>query len=167
MTTSTAGPPTASATPARDGRPEKKEPDALEALKTLAEPATGGDPMTEDKFVRRSLRTLSDERDALGHDVCPTTVAEMLRELGYNLRVNVKRITGPYHPDRDRQFRSLEGLAEEFRAEGLPILSVDTKKKERVGNFCHGGQAWVEEPYEVNAHDFPGDALCKAVPYGL
>jgi hypothetical protein len=136
-------------------------------LRTLAEPATGGDPMTEDKFVRRSLRTLSDEMDALGHEVCPTTVAQMLRELGYNLRVNVKRITGPYHPDRDRQFRYLEGLIEEFRAAGLPILSVDTKKKELVGNFGNGGQTWVETPYEVNAHDFPSDALCKAVPYGL
>jgi hypothetical protein len=146
---------------------KKKASDALEDLKALAEPATGGDPMTEDKFVRRSLRTLSNEMDALGHAVCPTTVAEMLRDLGYNLRVNVKRLTGPYHPDRDRQFRYLEGLIEDFRTMGLPILSVDTKKKELVGNFCNGGQAWVEEPYEVNAHDFPSDAWCQAVPYGL
>jgi hypothetical protein len=123
--------------------------------------------MTEDKFVRRSLRALSDGMDALGHEVCPTTVAEMLRDLGYNLRVNVKRITGPYHPDRDRQSRYIESLIEDFRAEGLPILSVDTKKKELVGNFKNGGQAWVEEPFEVNAHAFPTDALCKAVPYGL
>jgi hypothetical protein len=151
------------------GRPpgKKKDPQALEALKTLAEPATGGDPMTQDKFVRRSLRTLSDEMDALGLGVCPTTIAEMLHDLGYNLRVNVKRITGPYHPDRDRQFRYIESLIEEFRAEGLPILSVDSKKKELVGNFCNAGQTWVELPYEVNAHDFPSDALCKAVPYGL
>jgi hypothetical protein len=151
------------------GRPpgKKNDPAALEDLKTLAEPATGGDPMTEDKFVRRSLRTLSDEMDTLGHEVCPTIVAEMLRDLGYNLRVNVKRLTGPYHPDRDRQFRYIEGLLKEFRSAGLPILSVDTKKKELVGNFCNGGQAWVEEPFAVNAHDFPTDALCKAVPYGL
>jgi hypothetical protein len=123
--------------------------------------------MTEDKFVRRSLRTLSAEMAALGHEVCPTTVAALLRELGYNLRVNVKRITGPYHPDRDRQFRYIESLIEQFRAEGLPILSVDTKKKELVGNFSNGGRTWVEDPEEVNAHDFLGDALCKAVPYGL
>jgi hypothetical protein len=133
----------------------------------LAAPATGGDPMTADQFVRRSLRTLSDEMAALGHEACPTTIAAMLRDLGYNLRVNVKRITGPYHPDRDRQFRYIEGLIEEFRAAELPILSVDTKKKELVGNFGQGGQAWVEEPYEVNAHDFLTDAQCKAVPYGL
>lgn len=123
--------------------------------------------MRDDKFVRRSLRRLSGELEALGHSACPTTVASLLRELGYNLRVNVKRITGPYHPDRDRQFRYLEGLIEEFRAADRPILSVDTKKKELVGNFCNGGRAWVEEPAEVNAHDFRTDALCRAVPYGL
>jgi hypothetical protein len=123
--------------------------------------------MTEDKFVRRSLRNLSDELGALGHEACPTTVAELLRDLGYNLRVNVKRLTGPYHPDRDRQFHYLEGLVAEFRTAGLPILSVDTKKKELVGNFDNDGQAWVEEPNEVNAHDFLSDAQYRAVPYGL
>lgn len=136
-------------------------------MKQLTEPATGGDPMTQDKFVRRSLRQLSDELAALGHEVCPTTVAGLLRGLGYNLRVNRKRITGPYHPDRDRQFGHIEATVEAFRREGLPILSVDTKKKELVGNFANGGAAWVEEPLEVNAHDFVSDALCRAVPYGL
>jgi len=123
--------------------------------------------MSDAKFVRRSLRALSDELAGLGQHACPTTVAGLLRELGYNLRVNVKRITGPYHPDRDRQFRYIEGLIDEFRAAGLPVLSVDTKKKELVGNFANGGQAWVEAPYEVNAHDFLTDAVCRAVPYGL
>src|SRR5205807_4034675 len=114
---------------------KKKDPAVLDALQQLAEPATGGDPMTEDKFVRRSLRTLSAELETLGHEACPTTVGGWLRDLGYNLRVNVKRLTGPPHPDRDRQFRYLEGIIAEFRAAGLPILSVDTKKKELVGNF--------------------------------
>jgi hypothetical protein len=123
--------------------------------------------MKQDKFVRRSLQTLSNALADLNHQACPTTVAGLLRELGYNLRVNVKRITGPYHPDRDRQFRYIEGLIEKFRVAGLPILSVDTKKKELVGNFGNDGQCWVEEPFEVNAHDFLTDAVCKAVPYGL
>jgi hypothetical protein len=136
-------------------------------LKQLTEPATGGDPMTQDKFVRRSLRQLSDELAALGHEACPTTVADLLRGLGYNLRVNRKRLTGPYHPDRDRQFGYIEAMIEAFRTEGLPILSVDTKKKELVGNFANGGAAWVDEPMDVNAHDFVSDALCRAVPYGL
>jgi hypothetical protein len=120
--------------------------------------------MTQDKFVRRSLRQLSDELALLGHEVCPTTVADLLRGLGYNLRVNRKRITGPYHPDRDRQFLYLEQTIAAFRAEGLPILSVDTKKKERIGNFANGGAIWVDEPVEVNAHDFATDAVCRAVP---
>jgi hypothetical protein len=123
--------------------------------------------MTEDKFVRRSLRTLSAGLETLGHEACPTTVAGLLRDLGFNLRVNVKRLTGPAHPDRDRQFRYLEGIVAEFRAAGLPILSVDTKKKELVGNFGNAGQTWAEEPYQVNAHDFLSDAQCRAVPYGL
>lgn len=123
--------------------------------------------MTQDKFVRRSLRQLSDELAALGHQACPTTVANLLRGLGYNLRVNRKRLTGPCHPDRDRQFLHIEATVEAFRAEGLPILSVDTKKKELVGNFANAGAAWAEQPIEVNAHDFAGDALCRAAPYGL
>ena len=123
--------------------------------------------MSQDKFVRRSLRQLSDELAALGHEACPTTVANLLRGLGYNLRVNRKRITGPYHPDRDRQFGYIEEIIAEFRAEGLPIVSVDTKKKELVGNFANAGVTWLNEPLEVNAHDFVSDAVCRAVPYGL
>jgi hypothetical protein len=136
-------------------------------LKQLTEPASGGDPMSQDKFVRRSLRQLSDELAALGHEACPTTVADLLRGLGYNLRVNRKRLTGPYHPDRDHQFVSIEAMIEAFRIKGLPILSVDTKKKELVGNFVNAGVTWVDEPIEVNAHDFISDAVCRAVPYGL
>ena len=123
--------------------------------------------MTQDKFVRRSLRQLSDELAVLGHEACPTTVADLLRGLGYNLRVNRKRLTGPYHPDRDRQFGHIEATVEAFRREGLPILSVDTKKKELVGNFANGGAVWADKPLEVNVHDFVSDALCRAVPYGL
>lgn len=123
--------------------------------------------MTADRFVRRSLRALASDLQALGHAACPGTVAGWLRELGYNLHVNVKRLTGPAHPDRDRQFRYLQGLVAEFRAAGLPILSVDTKKKELVGNFANAGQEWTDEPRAVNAHDFSSDARCRAVPYGL
>jgi hypothetical protein len=123
--------------------------------------------MTEAKYVRRSLQTLSDELAGLGHEAGPDTVADLLRHLGYNLRVNVKRFTGPPHPDRDVQFRYIEGLIAQFRAAGLPVLSVDTKKKELVGNFKNAGAAWVDGLDEVNAHDFLTDALCRAVPYGL
>lgn len=123
--------------------------------------------MSGQKYIRRSLQTLSDELADLGHQACPTTVGELLRGLNYNLYVNVKRFTGPPHKDRDQQFGYLEGMMEQFRAEGLPILSVDAKKKELVGNFANGGRAWGAEAEEVNAHDFRSDAVCRATPYGM
>jgi len=139
----------------------------VKALEELVEPVTGGDPMSAAKYARRSLQTLSDELAGLGHEACPTTVGELLHDLDYHLYVNVKRLTGPYHPDRDRQFRYLEALVEEFRAEALPILSVDTKKKELVGNFANAGATWRRAGDEVNAHDFLSDASYRGVPYGL
>lgn len=133
----------------------------------LIEPSTGGNPMSADKFVRRSLQSLSDDLRQLGHRASPTTVAQLLREEGYNLHVNVKPLTGPPHPDRDRQFRYIEEQIEMFRAEGWPIISVDSKKKELIGNFQNAGAVWCKKGREVNAHDFLSDAQCKAVPYGL
>lgn len=161
-------PPTASASRA-GGAPAavKKDPDLVAALTALVEPATGGDPMTADKFVRTTLRSLSDDLHRLGHPASPPTVAHLLRDQKYNLHVNVKRLTGPPHPDRDQQFRHIQETIAEFRAEGWPILSVDSKKKELIGNFCNAGATWCKSGTEVNAHDFPSDAQCKAVPYGL
>ncbi|AMV24052.1 Rhodopirellula transposase [Gemmata sp. SH-PL17] len=123
--------------------------------------------MSADKFVRASLRSLSDALHRLGHPASPPTVARLLRDQKYNLRVNVKRLTGPPHPDRDRQFRHIREKIAEFRAEGWPVLSVDSKKKELIGDFRNAGAVWCRTGAAVNAHDFPSDALCKAVPYGL
>jgi hypothetical protein len=123
--------------------------------------------MSGDKYVRRSLQTLSDQLTDLGHHACPTTVAELLREFDYKLRVNFKRLTGPPHPDRDRQFGYLAELIEEFRAERLPILSIDAKKKELVGDFDNPGARWLRTPTDVNAHDFLSDAEYRVTPYGL
>jgi len=136
-------------------------------LKAVVEPMTGGDPMSRQKYVRRSLQALSDDLAERGHPACPSTVAGLLRGMGYSLHVNVKRLTGPAHPDRDRQFDYLRGMMEQFRAKGLPVLSVDNKKKELVGNFAQPGQCWCGGGAEVNAHDFLSDAVCRAVPYGL
>jgi Rhodopirellula transposase DDE domain len=133
----------------------------------LLEPVTGGDPMSEAKYVRRSLGALSAALAALGHPASPSTVAELLRPMGYHLYVNVKRFTGPDHPDRDRQFRYLQGQVERFRERGLPIISVDTKKKELIGGFKNPGSKWGLQPEEVNCHDFRQDALYRAVPYGI
>jgi hypothetical protein len=133
----------------------------------LVEPVTGGDPRTDDTFVRASLQRLSDELSQLGHRACPTTVRSLLREQGYNLHVNVKRFTGPAHPERNCQFEYIQELIEQFRDEGWPIVSVDTKKKELIGNFKNEGRVWCRSGSEVNAHDFLTDAQCRAVPYGL
>lgn len=151
------------------GRPpvKKNDPAILDDLKQLVEPVTGGDPMSQAKYVRRSLQHLSDDLAACGHAACADTVADLLRDLDYRLRVNVKRLTGPYHRDRDRQFHHLTEFVALFREEGWPILSIDSKKKELIGNFAQAGVAWVAEPYQVNAHDFVSDAQYRAAPYGL
>jgi len=136
-------------------------------LKALVEPVTGGNPMSSDKYVRRSLQTLSDELGVLAHPASPMTVANLLRDLDYNLHVNVKRFTGPPHPDRNQQFEYIQDRIALFRAEGWPIVSVDSKKKELIGNFKNDGATWCQSGSEVNVHDFPTDAQYRAVPYGL
>jgi hypothetical protein len=134
---------------------------------TLVDKDTGGDPMNTTKYARRSLRHLRNELEALGHAACPTTIADFLREHGYALHVNVKRFTGPAHPDRDVQFDNIQGWIDLFAGAGQPILSVDTKKKELVGSFANPGATWSLAGDEVNAHDFRQDALCRMAPYGL
>jgi hypothetical protein len=133
----------------------------------LAEDATGGDPMGNGKRLRRSLQTLSEELCRLGHAAGPTTVSRLLYEEGYSLRVNVKRLTGPAHPDRETQFRYLQDRIDRFRDAGLPVISVDAKKKELIGDFKNAGAKWGREADEVNCHDFLGDAVCRAAPYGV
>jgi len=151
------------------GRPccKHKDPEIVAALQELAQPVTGGDPMSQAKYVRCSLQTLSEQLAERGHQACPATVGDLLRGLDYHLYVNVKRFTGPYHPDRNQQFGFLEILIQTFRDEGLPILSVDSKKRELIGNFDNPGAAWRRYPDVVNAHDFLSDALYQGRPYGL
>lgn len=131
------------------------------------EPETAGDPNGEQKWVRSSLRQLSERLRAAGHAASPPTVGRLLRERDYSLRVNVKQATGPDHPDRDDQFRYLQQQKQAFLAAGQPVISVDTKKKELIGNFANGGRAWCREAEVVNVHDFSQDALGRAVPYGI
>jgi Rhodopirellula transposase DDE domain len=131
------------------------------------EDVTGGDPQSGDRFVRRSLQALSDELHALDHQACPATVAKLLREQDFNLHVNVKRFTGPAHPDRDRQFGYLQEQLARFRDRGWPIISVDAKKAELIGDFKNAGAVWCWQPEEVNCHDFLTDAVCRAIPYGI
>jgi len=124
--------------------------------------------MSQQKWVRSSLRNLSQRLADLGHPISPPTVARLLRKLGYSLRVNVKKQeASATHPERNTQFEYIKALKEDFQAAKCPIISVDTKKKELVGNFKNAGRAWKERPEAVNAHDFPGEAVGKAVPYGI
>jgi hypothetical protein len=150
------------------GRPPvKKAPGIGDTLAALLEGETAGDPMTTRRWIRRSVRHLTEELQRQGYDVCPMTVRDLLQELGYSLRANRKRFTGPPHPDRDRQFRYIARQRQRFAMTGQPVLSVDTKKKELIGNFKNAGRKWCRRSDEVNAHDFRKDASAVAVPYGL
>lgn len=99
--------------------------------------------------------------------MCPTTVGRLLKAQGYSLKANVKRLAGAQHPDRDVQFQYIERQKQAFMAAGQPVISVDTKKKELIGNFKNAGQCWCQEAEVVNDHDFATDATGKAVPYGI
>jgi hypothetical protein len=133
----------------------------------LVDKDTGGDPMSCTKFVRRSLRSLSEQLADLGHNACATSIGQLLREQDYALHVNVKNYCGPTHPDRDLQFDYLQDWMLLFAECDQPILSVDTKKKELIGNFANAGTTWSLTGEPVNAHDFRQDASGRAVPYGL
>jgi Rhodopirellula transposase DDE domain len=131
-------------------------------------PETAGDPMTEQKWVRSSLRRLSQRLGMRGHTASPPTVRRLLKKHKYTLKVNRKtKETGRGHPDRETQFAYIEAQKQAAREEGVPMISVDTKKKELIGDFKNAGQTWRQEPEAVNTHDFPQAALARAVPYGI
>jgi hypothetical protein len=117
--------------------------------------------------VRSSLRQLSRLLAAAGHAASPPTVSRLLRERNYSLRVNSKQEAGADHPDRSAQFRYLEEKKQAFLAAGQPVISVDTKKKELVGNFANPGRAWGQGAERVNVHDFRQEAVGRAAPYGI
>jgi hypothetical protein len=123
--------------------------------------------MGDQKWVRSSLRHLSAELESLGHQASPMTVRRLLKKLEYFLKANVKRLTGPPHPDRDSQFRYIQVQKKSFLDAGLAVISVDTKKKELIGDFYNRGRGWCRVPEAVNVHDFRQDAVGRAVPYGI
>lgn len=128
---------------------------------------TAGDPQSSRKWVRHGVEHLSERLHPRGFDVSPTTVYRLLRELGYSLLANRKRFTGPAHPDRERQFEYIAWQRQGFAIGGDPVISVDAKKKELIGNFKNPGRLWRQAAEEVNAHDFLDDAVGRAVPYGV
>jgi Rhodopirellula transposase DDE domain len=123
--------------------------------------------MSDHKWQRSSLRRLSIQLTEQHLPISHTTVGRLLVQLNYSLKANVKRFAGASHPDRKEQFESIERQKQAFLAAGLPVISVDTKKKELIGNFKNAGRTWSVEADQVNDHDFAHDALGKAIPYGI
>jgi hypothetical protein len=139
------------------------------ALERLVEPTARGDPESALRWTCKSTRKLADELMGQGFDVGPRTVAKELKELDFSLQSNRKTREGDSHPDRDAQFEHINKKARSFMRRGQPVISVDTKKKELVGDFKNGGREWRRrgEPEEVRVHDFLDKTLGKAIPYGV
>ena len=147
----------------------EKQPGLLAALKALVEPVERGDPERPLKWVSKSYRHLAGALQELGYSISYRSIAALLAELGYSLQGNAKTREGSAHPDRDGQFEEIARQVSDFLAAGEPVISVDTKKKELVGNFKNGGREWrpLGEPEAVKVHDFADKALGKAAPYGV
>jgi hypothetical protein len=145
----------------------------LHDLDSLVEPTAPGDPESPLRWTSKSARTLAVALEGLGHQVSHTLVADLLHALGYSLQGNVKTREGRQHPDRDAQFRYIAQAVRRRQRRGQPTISVDTKKKELVGDFKNGGRTWrpLQTPHRVRVHDFVIPATAtgggKAIPYGV
>jgi hypothetical protein len=141
----------------------------LKDLQDLVDPATRGDPMAPLLWTCKSTRHLAQALGTLGHDVSHQTVARLLTESGYNLQANRKTEEGKDHPDRNAQFEHINRMVRSFQRRGQPVVSVDTKKKELVGNSKDPGQEWEPkgQPRRVKSKDFPDKELGKVAPYGV
>lgn len=148
---------------------EDAQPGIEDALDGLVSPETRGDPESPLRWTTKSLRALAQGLAGVGFTASQRTVSRLLKAAGYRLQAVFKTKEGSaQHPDRDAQFRYINGLAGEFLADGQPVVSVDTKKKELVGEYAVKGREWQPkgEPVEVNGHDFPS-GVPKAIPYGV
>src|SRR3954464_14551893 len=141
----------------------------LRDLKWLIDPATRGDPMSPLLWTCKSTRNLADALVQLGHDLSHQTVGRLLVDLGYSLQSNRKTEEGKDHPDRDAQFAHINRKVRQFQRRGQPVISVDTKKKENVGNYKNPGREWEPRgrPRRVKSKDFPDKAKGKVAPYGV
>ena len=145
------------------------DPHLLRDLRRLVDPATRGDPMSPLLWTCKSTRNLADVLTALGHDLSHQTVGRLLTDLGYSLQSNRKTEEGKDHPDRDAQFEQINGRVRRFQRRGQPVVSVDTKKKEIVGNYKNSGRERQPKgrPRRVKSKDFPDKELGKVAPYGI
>jgi len=153
------------------GRPRltTRDRSLLKDLHDLVDPATRGDPMSPLLWTCKSTRHLAEALGTKGHHVSHQTVARLLTEFGYNLQANRKTEEGKDHPDRDAQFEHINRKVRSFQRRGQPVVSVDTKKKELVGNYKNPGQEWEPkgQPRRVKSKDFPDKELGKVAPYGV
>jgi hypothetical protein len=143
-----------------------KDPSLIQDLEKLVEPVTRGDPESPLRWTCKSVRKLAEELRRLGHDASHTLVSELLREQKYSLQANRKTMEGASHPDRNAQFEHISEKVQQFLRLGQPAVSVDTKKKELIGEFKNGGREWRPkgQPEPVRVHDF---GKVKDVPYGV
>ncbi len=147
----------------------QRDPGLAAALDALVEPATRGDPTSPLRWTCKSTYRLADELAARGHPASPRTVAALLKASGYSLQANRKTREGKQHPDRNAQFEHINARATALQRRGQPVISVDTKKKELLGDFKNGGREWQPGgcPEQVRVHDFQDKGLGKAIPYGV
>lgn len=148
---------------------ESKQPGLRDALERLVEPLSRGDPTSPLRWTSKSKANLATALTKRGWTVSATSVGRLLNAMGYSLQSVRKSTEGASHPDRDAQFEHINATAESFLARGEPVVSVDTKKKELVGDFKNAGKEWQPKgtPEQVLVHDFPDDATGKAIPYGV
>jgi hypothetical protein len=153
------------------GRPpiEETTPEIVPALEALVEPVTRGDPESPLRWTSKSTRKLAEELGQQGFRVSPQKVGQLLHSNGYSLQATHKTLEGASHPDRNEQFEWINARVDAFQARGAPVISVDTKKKELVGDFKNAGREWHPEgePVPVRVHDFLNDAVGKVIPYGV
>ena len=144
-------------------------PEVLQKLESLIKPYERGNPESPLRWTSRSLRKLSEEMKRMGHNISHMTVGKLLGKLGYTLQSNKKPHEGGNRPDRDAQFKHINDTAEQFMGESQPIISVDAKKKELVGEFKNNGREYrpAGNPKEVNVYDFINPDLGRATPYGV
>lgn len=146
-----------------------KDETLLDAIDKLLEPTVRGDPMCGLRWTCKSTRNLAKELKGQGYKICATTVRKELKAQHYSLQGNRKTQEGSDHPDRDKQFEYIHATATSFQKRGKPVISIDTKKKENIGNYKNGGKEWTPQgkAQEVKVHDFIDKNLGKAIPYGV
>jgi hypothetical protein len=153
------------------GRKSKagQDPGLVKALDRLVDPATRGDPMSPLRWSSKSTAKLAEELNRQGYAISASTVADMLKDQGYSLQANRKTREGSSHPDRDAQFQHINEETKAFQQRGAPVVSVDAKKKELVGDYKNGGREWrpKRSPEKVQVHDFPDKEKGKTTPYGV